>query len=108
MDYNKFFTYHRCSIDFFSTRSDKVGEVTLISTKKNIFFKEGEYVTISLYRNHRHGKMFGMQPVHDFVTYFDTGNDFLDFLFDLWEKHFATEARYKEESFIVYGNKSNG
>lgn len=97
MDYNKFFTYHRCSVDFFSTRSDKVGEVTLISTKKNIFFKEGEYVTISLYRNHRHGRMFETRPVHDFVTYFHTGNDFLDYLFDLWEKHFLWEARYKED-----------
>ena len=98
MDYNKFFTYHRCSIDFFSTRSDKVGEITLISTKKNIFFKEGEYVTISLYRNDRHGSFFGTDNhIRGFITYFQAGSDFKEFLFNLWEEHFLWEARYKED-----------
>jgi hypothetical protein len=87
MDYNKFFTFQRCFFDLLSDRSDKVGVVTLVATKKNIFFKEGERVNIGLYKNYQHGRMLGIAPVRDFITYFDTGDDFLEFLFDLWEKN---------------------
>lgn len=87
MDYSKFFEYHSCCVDFFSYRIDKIGDVTLMATKKNIFFKEGEYVTISLYNNHVHGRMFNTIHVGDFMTYFSTGNDFLEYLFDLWNEH---------------------
>jgi len=95
MDYNKFFTFQRCYIDFGSARSDKVGVVTLVATKKNIFFKEGERVNIGIYDSYGHGRMLGVAPVRDFVTYFNTGDDFLDFLFDLWEKNKPTVMRYE-------------
>lgn len=94
MDYNRFFTYHDCKIDLHDMRSDKIGDVTVVATKKNIFFKEGDKVTISLYENYRWGRMFGIEPVRDFVTYFETGNEFLDFLFDMWNEHSPTECKY--------------
>ena len=96
MDYNKFFTFQRCYIDFFSDRSDKVGTVTLVATKKNIFYKEGERVNIGLYNNCVHGRMFSVPPVRDFITFFDTGDDFLDFLFDKWEENKPTVMRYEQ------------
>ena len=95
MDYNKFFRFQRCYMDILSDRSDKVGTVTLVATKKNIFYKEGDRVNIGLYDSYGHGRMFGIVPVRDFVTYFNTGEDFLDFLFDLWEKNKPTVMRYE-------------
>jgi hypothetical protein len=95
MDFNKFFIFQRCYVDFGSARSDKIGVVTLVATKKNIFFKEGERVNIGLYDSYGHGRMFGGAPVHDFITYFNTGDDFLEFLFDKWEKNKATVMRYE-------------
>ena len=95
MDYNKFFTFQRCYMDILSDRSDKVGTVTLVATKKNIFYKEGDRVNIGLYDSCGHGRMFGIVPVRDFVTYFNTGDDFLDFLFDLWEKNKPSTYRYE-------------
>jgi hypothetical protein len=86
MDYNKFFTYHDFKIDLHDMRSDKIGDLTIVATKKNIFFKEGDKVTIPLYQNFR-GRTFGSRPVHDFINYFGVGNDFLGFLFDMWEKN---------------------
>ena len=83
MDYSKFFTYHDCNTDLHDMRSDKIGNVTVVATKKNIFFNEGDKVTIPLYENKR-GRMFGGRPVHDFITYFGTGNDFTKFLFDMF------------------------
>jgi hypothetical protein len=94
MDYSKFFTFQRCYVDFGSNRSDKVGTVTLVATKKNIFYKEGERVNIGLYNNCRHGRMSDYEPVRDFMDYFGAGNDFLEFLFDLWEKNKPTVMRY--------------
>lgn len=96
MDYSKFFTYHDSKIDLYGMRSDKIGDVTVIATKKNIFYQEGEKVTIPLYVNYQHGRMFGCHPVNDFMNYFGTENDFLDFLFDMWNEHHPTEAKYKE------------
>ena len=96
MDYSKFFTFQRCYIDFFSNRSDKLGTVTLVATKKNIFFKEGERVNIGLYKNYQHGRMLGIASVRDFMTYFDTGDDFLEFLFDLWEENKPMVMRYEQ------------
>jgi hypothetical protein len=52
-------------------------------------------VSIGIFKNHQHGRMFNVPPVRDFITYFDTGNDFLDFLFDLWEKNKPTVMRYE-------------
>ena len=95
MNFNKFFTYHKCAFDFWSERSDKVGVVTLVATKKNIFYREGEMVSIGLYENYQHGRMFNVTPVRDFIAYFDMNSDFLDFLFDLWEKNKATVMRYE-------------
>ena len=95
MDYSKFFKYYKCDNDLWSERSDKVGVVTLVATKKNIFFKEGERVNIGIYDSYGHGRMLGIAPVRDFVTYFNTGDDFLDFLFDLWEKNKPTVMRYE-------------
>lgn len=95
MDYNKFFTFQRCYADFYSNRSDKLGTVTLVATKKNIFFKEGERVNIGLYNNCRHGRMSDYAPVRDFMDYLGAGNDFLDFLFDLWEKNKPMVMRYE-------------
>ena len=95
MDYSKFFTFQRCYIDVLSNRSDKVGTVTLIATKKNIFYKEGERVNIGLYDNCIHGRMSDYGPVRDFMDYFGAGNDFLEFLFDLWEKNKPTVMRYE-------------
>ena len=95
MDYSKFFKYYKCDYDLWSERSDKVGVVTLVATKKNIFFKEGQRVNIGLYKSYGHGRMLGIAPVRDFVTYFNTGDDFLDFLFDLWEKNKPTVMRYE-------------
>ena len=97
MDYNRFFTYHDCKIDLNDARSDKIGDVTVVATRKNIFFKEGDKVTIPLYQNHIHGRMFGVGPVHDFVTYFETGNDFLDFLFDMWNEHVPMYCKYEND-----------
>jgi len=96
MDYNKFFTFQRCYIVFFSDRADKVGTVTLVATKKNIFYKEGDRVNIGLFQNYKHGRMFSVPPVRDFITFFDTGNDFLDFLFDKWEENKPTVMRYEQ------------
>jgi len=95
MDFNRFFTYHDCKIDLNDVRSDKIGDVTVVATKKNIFFKAGDKVTIPLYQNHIHGRMFGVEPVRDFITFFDTGDDFLDFLFDKWEENKPTVMRYE-------------
>ena len=95
MDYNKFFTFQRCFLDLLSDRSDKVGVVTLVATKKNIFFKEGERVNIGLYKNYQHGRMLGIAPVRDFMDYFAVGPEFLDFLFDLWEKNKPMVMRYE-------------
>ncbi len=95
MDYNKFFTFQRCYVDFGSARSDKIGVVTLVATKKNIFYKEGERVNIGIYDSYGHGRMYGGAPVHDFITYFNVGDDFMDFLFDLWEKNKPTVMRYE-------------
>jgi hypothetical protein len=95
MDFNKFFTFQRCYVDFGSARSDKIGVVTLVATKKNIFFKEGERVNIGLYDSYGHGRMFGGAPVHDFITYFNTGDDFLEFLFDKWEENKPMVMRYE-------------
>ena len=97
MDYSKFFTYHDCKIDLHDMRSDKIGDVTVVATKKNIFFKEGEMVTIPLYQNHIHGRMFGVAPVRDFMNYFGVENDFLDFLFDMWNEHVPMECRYEND-----------
>jgi hypothetical protein len=96
MDFNKFFTFQRCYADFYSDRSDKLGVVTLVATKKNIFYKEGEKVDIGIYNNHLHGRMFSVPPVRDFITFFDTGNDFLEFLFDIWENNKPTVMRYEQ------------
>ena len=96
MDYNKFFTFQRCYMDILSDRSDKLGTITLIATKKNIFYKEGERVSIGIYNNHLHGRMFSVPPVRDFITFFDTGNDFLDFLFDKWEENKPMVMRYEQ------------
>jgi hypothetical protein len=95
MDYNKFFTFQRCYLDVLSNRSDKLGTVTLVATKKNIFYKEGEKVNIGLYKNCIHGRMSDYGPVRDFMDYFGAGNDFLEFLFDLWEKNKPTEFVYE-------------
>ena len=95
MDFNKFFRFQRCYVDFGSARSDKIGVVTLVATKKNIFFKEGERVNIGLYDSYGHGRMFGGAPVHDFITYFNTGDDFLEFLFDKWEENKPMVMRYE-------------
>jgi hypothetical protein len=95
MDYNKFFTFEKCYMDILSERSDKVGVVTLVATKKNIFYREGEMVNIGIYENYQHGRMFNVPPVREFVTYFDVGSDFLDFLFDKWEKNKPTVMRYE-------------
>ncbi len=96
MDYNKFFTFQRCYADFYSNRSDKLGTVTLVATKKNIFYKEGEKVNIGLYNNCIHGRMSDYGPVRDFMDYFGAGNDFLDFLFDKWEENKPTVMRYEQ------------
>jgi len=96
MDFNKFFTFQRCYADFYSDRSDKVGTVTLVATKKNIFYKEGDRVNIGLFQNYKHGRMFSVPPVRDFITFFDTGNDFLDFLFDKWEENKTMLMRYEQ------------
>ena len=97
MDYNRFFTYHDCKIDLHDMRSDKIGDVTIVATKKNIFFKEGEKVTVPLYQNHIHGRMFGVAPVRDFMNYFGVENDFLDFLFDMWNEHVPMECKYEND-----------
>ena len=97
MDYNRFFTYHDCKIDLHDMRSDKIGDVTVVATKKNIFFKEGEKVTVPLYQNHIHGRMFGVAPVRDFMNYFGVENDFLDFLFDMWNEHVPMECKYEND-----------
>ena len=78
-------------------RSDKIGDVTIVATKKNIFFKEGEKVTVPLYQNHIHGRMFGVAPVRDFMNYFGVENDFLDFLFDMWNEHVPMECKYEND-----------
>ena len=39
--------------------------------------------------------MFGTGPVRDFVTYFGTGNEFLDFLFDMWNEHVPMYCKYE-------------
>ena len=96
MDYNKFFTFQRCYIDFESSRSDKVGTVRLIATKKNLFFNEGDRISIGLYKNYKHGRMFDVGHLGDFMKYFATGNDFLDFLFDKWEENKPTVMRYEQ------------
>jgi hypothetical protein len=96
MDFNKFFTYHKCDIDVLSDRTDKVGVITLIATKKNIFYEEGEKVEIGIYENHQHGRMCSYPPVRVFIDYFDMKSDFLDFLFDLWEKNKLTAFRYEQ------------
>jgi hypothetical protein len=70
--------------------------VTLVATKKNIFYKEGDRVNIGLFQNYKHGRMFSVPPVRDFITFFDTGNDFLDFLFDKWEENKPTVMRYEQ------------
>jgi hypothetical protein len=95
MDYSKFFKYYKCDYDLWSERSDKVGVVTLVATKKNIFYREGDRVNIGLYKNYKHGRMFDVGHLGDFMKYFATGNDFLDFLFDLWEKNKPTVMRYE-------------
>jgi hypothetical protein len=69
--------------------------VTLVATKKNIFFKEGEKVNIGLYNNCKHGRMSDYEPVRDFMDYLGAGEDFLDFLFDLWEKNKPSTYRYE-------------
>ena len=97
MDYNRFFTYHDCKIDLHDMRSDKIGDVTVVATRKNIFFKEGDKVTIPLYQNHIHGRMFGVAPVRDFMNYFGVENDFLDFLFDMWNEHVPMECKYEND-----------
>jgi hypothetical protein len=73
-----------------------VGTITLIATKKNIFYKEGDRVNIGLFQNYKHGRMFSVPPVRDFITFFDTGDDFLDFLFDKWEENKPTVMRYEQ------------
>jgi hypothetical protein len=95
VDYSKFFKYYKCDYDLWSERSDKVGVVTLVATKKNIFYREGDRVNIGLYKNYKHGRMFDVGHLGDFMKYFATGNDFLDFLFDLWEKNKPTVMRYE-------------
>jgi hypothetical protein len=97
MNYNRFFTYHDCKIDLHDMRSDKIGDVTVVATKKNIFFKEGDKVTVPLYQNHIHGRMFGVAPVRDFMNYFGAENDFLDFLFDMWNEHVPMECKYESD-----------
>ena len=92
MDYSKFFTFQRCYADFYSDRTDKVGTLTLVATKKNIFYKEGDRVNIGIYDNYQHGRMSDYEPVRDFMDYLGAGEDFLDFLFDLWEKHYLTDV----------------
>jgi hypothetical protein len=94
MDYSKFFKYYKCDYDLWSNRSDKLGTVTLVATKKNIFFKEGEKVNIGLYNNCIHGRMSDYEPVRDFMDYFGAGNDFLEFLFNKWEENKPTVMRY--------------
>jgi len=96
MDFNKFFTCQRCYTDFGSARSDKVGVVTLVATKKNIFFKEGERVNIGIYDSYGHGRMCEYGPVHDFLDYFAVGPEFLDFIFDMWEKNKPMVMRYEQ------------
>jgi hypothetical protein len=96
MDFNKFFTYDRCDIDLSGNRSDKVGVVTLVATKKNIFYNEGDKVDIELFENYKHGRMIGVPPVCEFITYFDVGSDFLEFLFDIWEKNKPLICRYEQ------------
>jgi hypothetical protein len=95
MDYSKFFKYYKCDYDLWSERSDKVGVVTLVATKKNLFYREGEMVSIGIFKNHAHGRMFSVSPVRDFMDYFGAGNDFIDFLFDLWEKNKPSTYRYE-------------
>jgi hypothetical protein len=70
--------------------------VTLVATKKNIFFKEGEKVNIGLYNNCIHGRMSDYEPVRDFMDYFGAGNDFLEFLFNKWEENKPTVMRYEQ------------
>jgi hypothetical protein len=96
MDFNKFFTFQRCYTDFASNRSDKVGTITLIATKKNIFYKEGERVNIGLYNNCKHGRMCEYASVYDFLDYFAVGPEFLEFLFDKWEENKPTVMRYEQ------------
>ena len=95
MDYSKFFTYYDFNVDYFSNRTDKVGILTLVATKKNFFYKEGQKVSIGIYHNHLRGKMFQIPPVRDFVTYFGALDDFSEFLFDLWEKNKPSTYRYE-------------
>ena len=97
MDYSKFFKYYKCDYDLLSERSDKVGVVTLVATKKNIFYREGEMVNIGIYENYQHGRMFNVPPVREFITYFDVGSDFLDFLFDMWNEHVPMYSKYEND-----------
>jgi hypothetical protein len=94
MDFNKFFRFERCYTDFYSDRSDKVGTVTLVATKKNIFYDEGDRVNIGIYNSYQYGRMYSVPPVRDFITYFGAEEEFLDFLFDLWEKNKPTVMKY--------------
>lgn len=92
MDYSKFFEYGGVTEGpyVWDLRADKFGQVYLIATKKNIFFDEGEIITISLHRSTANKgddwiSTYNKDKLVRFLNYFDT-EDFHKYCYDLWKE----------------------
>ena len=92
MDYSKFFTYGGVTEGpyVWDLRADKFGQLFLITTKKNIFFDEGDIVVIDLHKstaNKGDGwiSTTSKEKLIKFINYFDT-EDFHKYCHNLWKE----------------------